>query len=515
MDEALLNRAVNEGFSGGEKKRNEIFQMAVLEPKLAILDETDSGLDIDALKIVADGVNALRSPDRAIIAGDPLPAAARTTSCPTSCTCWPTAGSSSRAARNWRWSSKRRATAGSRRTARRPMAAALSEERSWPSCRADAEQHWPQTGGTRGRVRRSAPAAPAVVAAARCARAHWPASPIGFPTTHDEDWRFTNVAPHRAGRLSSWPGRRRSAVTRSQIAPFQLRRAGWPSWSSSTGTSRRSLSALGAAADGRRPGQPGRGAPRTIPDMCEPHLGRYADSEGHRLRGPEHGVLRRTAPSSICRAASVLEQPIHLLLPVGGWRRADGVASAACSSWRGDDSQADDRRRATSASTAAAISPTRSPRSSLGEAPSRPLQAAAAKAPRPSTSRTAAARSRARDTQFQFPLDRCWAARLVRNDVIAVLAGEGGDVTLNGLSSADGSQHWTTIRCIDHAQPHCTSHELYKGILDGRAHGVFNGKIIVPRTPRRPTPSRPTRPCCSPRRRRSTPSRSWRSSPTT
>jgi len=67
MDEKLLNRSVNEGFSGGEKKRNEILQMAVLEPKLAILDETDSGLDIDALRIVAGGVNALRSPDRATI----------------------------------------------------------------------------------------------------------------------------------------------------------------------------------------------------------------------------------------------------------------------------------------------------------------------------------------------------------------------------------------------------------------------------------------------------------------
>lgn len=67
MDEALMNRAVNEGFSGGEKKRNEIFQMAVLEPKLAILDETDSGLDIDALKTVAEGVNALRSPARSIL----------------------------------------------------------------------------------------------------------------------------------------------------------------------------------------------------------------------------------------------------------------------------------------------------------------------------------------------------------------------------------------------------------------------------------------------------------------
>jgi Fe-S cluster assembly ATP-binding protein len=67
VDEKLLHRSVNEGFSGGEKKRNEIFQMAMLEPRLAILDETDSGLDIDALKIVAGGVNALRSPERAII----------------------------------------------------------------------------------------------------------------------------------------------------------------------------------------------------------------------------------------------------------------------------------------------------------------------------------------------------------------------------------------------------------------------------------------------------------------
>ncbi len=67
MDHSLLNRSVNEGFSGGEKKRNEIFQMAVLNPKLAILDETDSGLDIDALKVVANGVNALRDPGRAIL----------------------------------------------------------------------------------------------------------------------------------------------------------------------------------------------------------------------------------------------------------------------------------------------------------------------------------------------------------------------------------------------------------------------------------------------------------------
>ena len=67
MDESFMSRSVNEGFSGGEKKRNEILQMTILEPKLAILDETDSGLDIDALQIVAGGVNALRGPDRAMV----------------------------------------------------------------------------------------------------------------------------------------------------------------------------------------------------------------------------------------------------------------------------------------------------------------------------------------------------------------------------------------------------------------------------------------------------------------
>lgn len=98
LKDELLHRGVNEGFSGGEKKRNEIFQLAVLEPKLAILDETDSGLDIDALKSVADGVNALRSPDRSS-SSSPTTSACSTTSSRTWCTCWPTARSCRAAAR--------------------------------------------------------------------------------------------------------------------------------------------------------------------------------------------------------------------------------------------------------------------------------------------------------------------------------------------------------------------------------------------------------------------------------
>ena len=77
VDESMLQRSVNEGFSGGEKKRNEIFHMAVLEPTLAMLDETDSGLDIDALRVVSNGVNAMRSPERVVHRRHPLPAAAQ------------------------------------------------------------------------------------------------------------------------------------------------------------------------------------------------------------------------------------------------------------------------------------------------------------------------------------------------------------------------------------------------------------------------------------------------------
>ena len=106
MDMAMLKRPLNVGFSGGEKKRAEILQMALLEPKLCVLDETDSGLDIDALKIVADGVNALRSPDRADPRHHPLPAPARTHRARHACTCSTRARSSSRATSRWRSSSK-------------------------------------------------------------------------------------------------------------------------------------------------------------------------------------------------------------------------------------------------------------------------------------------------------------------------------------------------------------------------------------------------------------------------
>ncbi len=111
LDAKLTSRAVNEGFSGGEKKKNEIFQMAMLDPKLAILDETDSGLDIDALRIVATGVTKLHTPRTPRwslrITND-----CWTTSCPTWCMCSTRGALSIRATRRWLSSSKRRATTG-------------------------------------------------------------------------------------------------------------------------------------------------------------------------------------------------------------------------------------------------------------------------------------------------------------------------------------------------------------------------------------------------------------------
>ena len=113
MSPEFFKRSVNEGFSGGEKKRNEILQMAVLAPKLAILDETDSGLDIDALRIVAEGVNTLRSPITRSSSSH-ITSGCSTSSCPIWSTFSPAARSSKKAARNLLSNSKKRATTGSR-----------------------------------------------------------------------------------------------------------------------------------------------------------------------------------------------------------------------------------------------------------------------------------------------------------------------------------------------------------------------------------------------------------------
>ena len=109
IDQDMLRRPVNVGFSGGEKKRNEILQMALLEPRLAVLDETDSGLDIDALRIVSDGVNRLRGRRPLVRRHHPLPAAAQLYRARRGACAFARAASCAPAARIWRWSSRRAA----------------------------------------------------------------------------------------------------------------------------------------------------------------------------------------------------------------------------------------------------------------------------------------------------------------------------------------------------------------------------------------------------------------------
>ena len=110
MDRSFTSRSVNEGFSGGEKKRNEILQLAMLEPKYAVLDETDSGLDIDALKVVAHGVNSMRGPDIGASSSSPITSACSITSFPITFMSWSRAGSCGAAGKNWRSNWKKKVT---------------------------------------------------------------------------------------------------------------------------------------------------------------------------------------------------------------------------------------------------------------------------------------------------------------------------------------------------------------------------------------------------------------------
>ena len=209
IDAQMLKRSVNEGFSGGEKKRNEIFQMAVLEPRLAVMDETDSGLDIDALKIVARGVNACAVP-AARSCWSPTTSGCSTTSCRTSCMCSRAAASSGRAARSWRWSSKTRATAGS--TARPPVSVhsvmPIADVAPLDAL-ADAFEA----------VRRTAPSPGAIADLRRRAVERF--SALGMPTTRQERWRFTNVAPI-AGTAFTLAAPAEKAAAKVDAAPHAL-----------------------------------------------------------------------------------------------------------------------------------------------------------------------------------------------------------------------------------------------------------------------------------------------------
>ena len=218
MDQALLNRPVNTGFSGGEKKRNEIFQMAVLEPRLAILDETDSGLDIDALQMVAGGVNALRSPERSMIVVTHyqrllnyiVPDFVHVLS------------------------EGRIVKSGGKELAlelEESGYAGLGIRRRGGGGRQGMTAVAEQTGNWLAEFTEAARRSPWLQALREAAFERF--AELGFPTTHDEEWRFTNVAPiartsFRGGRPAGDsrlrdPAGVEAAAIRSEVAELTWR----------------------------------------------------------------------------------------------------------------------------------------------------------------------------------------------------------------------------------------------------------------------------------------------------
>ena len=320
MDESLMNRSVNEGFSGGEKKRNEILQMAMLEPKLAILDETDSGLDIDALRIVAQGVNAMRSPDapflvithyqrlldyivpdfvHVLVDGD---RALRRTGLALELE-----------EKGYSWDRSEQAR---RHEDRDDGLRDLKQEHRDDGGHARNRSYL--EGFTRLRATSVARGGREPVWLQHCARTPWRVSArTGFPTTHDEDWRFTNFAALATDSASAArPGRIRGFAAdhlglracRARL-PVGIRerpiRAGaFRSWQAAEA----SVCSLAKAMRLRQAMLRSRG--------IEQHLGRYADisrdvftalntalwEDGAYLRIQPRRGARTADPSVICFA---------------------------------------------------------------------------------------------------------------------------------------------------------------------------------------------------------------------
>ena len=219
IDQEMLRRAVNVGFSGGEKKRNEILQMALLEPRLAVLDETDSGLDIDALRIVSDGVNRLRGP-KARSSSSPTTSGCSITSCRTWCTSCPRAASSKPAARIWRSSSKRAAMPNIRRRRRRECEAVPLEPMN-----VMAEVKVIKTAAETALAHSFAQARPRLPGGAAIAKERAAAFDVfvreGLPHRRVEEWKYTDLralmrdAKPLASPPDAQPKRGRRAPARS------------------------------------------------------------------------------------------------------------------------------------------------------------------------------------------------------------------------------------------------------------------------------------------------------------
>ena len=296
MDPKFLNRSVNEGFSGGEKKRNEILQMAVLEPKLAILDETDSGLDIDALRIVADGVNALRNEAHAVVVITHY-----------------------QRLLNYLVPDFVHVLADGRivKSGDKQLAREL-EEKGYAAFEAPArrltphDDHVRRSTATSDNFRRLDGGGPATVAALR----ERGARPLHRRSaSRPPRWRTGSTPTWRRSPRSTFRLRRRRRRTAPAALAARARLARRPSsWCSSTAASRRRCRSIARAAEGRRGRQPGRRAARPIPRSLEPHLGalRAVRASRRELDRAQHRVHPRrrlrpcaaSAPSSTRRSTA-------------------------------------------------------------------------------------------------------------------------------------------------------------------------------------------------------------------
>ncbi len=305
MDEELLQRPVNEGFSGGEKKRNEIFHMAVLDPVLAVLDETDSGLDIDALKIVAEGVNSLRSAGSRLHRHHPLPAAPRLHRARRRPRHGRRPDRRRPAARSSPSSSKRRATHATRR---RPSRSALvveagenamtvattKPEKGSKTAIGPAERYSAAFAAVRDEL--AAAGSPRLAALRDAAIDRF--AELGFPTTRHEEWRFTNVAPIAQAELTLDPGTR--TVTEADIERYL-----YPDCTQLVVVNGRlapELSRVDDLPEGAVVSSLA-DAWKSHPELVEAHLGRYAKFDDHAFVALEHGSPSRRRSSSTCRAA--------------------------------------------------------------------------------------------------------------------------------------------------------------------------------------------------------------------
>ncbi len=500
MDQALMNRPVNEGFSGGEKKRNEIFQMAVLEPTLAILDETDSGLDIDALKVVANGVNALRSPDRSAIVVTHyqrlldyiVPDFVHVLSDGRIVKSGGKDLALELEERGYGWLETVAQDRGLR-------AQGTEAERRWQR---RLTPTWRPTTASRPRAGTSRRGSATCGAAAAAAFGK-----LGFPTTKQEEWRFTNVAPIAETRFVPAPP---AAVAQEAASRFVVPGLGGPVLTFVNGRFAPRLSSPGAPLAGVTAVSLAEAIVQD-PASLQPHFGRHTDVTTRPFAALNTALFEDGALISVADNA-VLGEAIQLIF-LSTVTPAPAVSHPRVLVVLGRNSQA------RVVETFAAIGPARGFTNAVTEI----VVGDGAVLEHHRLQRESLTAFHIGHTQFQLGRSSQFVVLRhgVRRPDRATRRRRGARRRGRGLHA---ERPLPGRRQPDHRQPHrdrprdAARHEsraLQRHHRRAGAGASSTAGSASGRTRRRPTRSRRTRRCCSPTTRRSTRSRSSRSSRTT